>query len=449
MLISGRERRGAAARSPTSVGGAVTRFALVSVVAILLLGAVGVTIMRRTGTSEAIREAKQVTRLLGHGTVEPRVTAAVVNGDPHAINGLDRLIHRRVLRDPIVRVKIWTPQGRIVYSDERRLVGAAYPLGPGQQKALRTNGIDANVSDLHEAENRFERGHGKLLEVYMPIHASNGRPLLFEAYQRFSSINESGRHLWLSFMPALLGALLLLGLLQLPLAWSMARRLRAGQRERETLLRKTLEASDSERRRIARVLHDGVVQELAGVSYSLSAAAERAASNGDRSVEDALRNAATHTRDSMRELRSLLVEIYPASLHQAGLEAALRDVLAPLERQGLQTSLVVDRDLELAQTTEAQVFRGAREALRNVLVHADARRVDVQVTSEGAAVNLLVSDDGRGFTSEFLSRRREEGHLGLRLLSDLAEEAGGRLEVDSAPGRGTRVQMKLPVHARQ
>jgi signal transduction histidine kinase len=248
-------------------------------------------------------------------------------------------------------------------------------------------------------------------------------------------------------MPALLGALLVLGLLQLPLAWSMARRLRAGQRERETLLRKALEASDSERRRIARVLHDGVVQELAGVSYSLSAAAERAASNGDSSVEDALRNAATHTRDSMRELRSLLVDIYPATLHQAGLEAALRDVLAPLERRGLRTSVAVDPDLELSETTEAQMFRGAQEALRNVLVHADARSVDVHVTREGAAVRLVVSDDGRGFTSELLSRRREEGHFGLRLLSDLAEEAGGRLVLDSVPGRGTRVEMEVPVRA--
>jgi signal transduction histidine kinase len=228
----------------------------------------------------------------------------------------------------------------------------------------------------------------------------------------------------------------------------MARRLRAGQRERETLHLKALEASDGERRRIARVLHDGVVQELAGVSYSLSAAAERAATNGDRSVEDALRNAATHTRDSMRELRSLLVEIYPPSLHQSGLEAALRDVLAPLERQGLHTSLAVDRNLQLPEPTEAQVFRGAREALRNVLVHAGAGRVDVQVRRDGAVVKLEVSDDGRGFTSEFLSRRREDGHLGLRLLSDLAEEAGGRLEVDSTPGRGTRVQMEIPVPAR-
>src|SRR5207244_3873975 len=100
---------------------------------------------------------------------------------------------------------------------------------------------------------------------------------------------------------------------------------------------------------------------------------------------------------------------------QAGLEAALRDVLAPLERQGLQTSLAVDRDLELSDTAEAQVFRAAQEALRNVLAHAKARHVDVLVKREDGVAKLVVSDDGRGFSSESLSQRREEGHFGLVL----------------------------------
>jgi two-component system NarL family sensor kinase len=445
MLINGRERRTGSGRPPTSVGGAVTRFALVSVAAILVLGAVGVTIMRSTGTSEAIREAKQVTRLVGRGTIEQDVTPGILSGDPRAIRRLDRIVRRRVLHDPIVRVKIWTPDGRIVYSDEPRLIGALYELESSHREALRDGRLDADVSHLDEAENRFERNHGKLLEVYMPIHATNGRPLLFEAYQRFSTISNSGRHLWLSFLPALIGALLVLGLLQLPLAWSMARRLRSGQQERETLLRRALEASDSERRRIARVLHDGVVQELAGVSYSLSAAADRSGADGDAALGDALRNAAAHTRESMRELRSLLVEIYPASLHQAGLEAGLQDLLAPLARQGLETSLGVDRDLGLSESAEAQLFRGAQEALRNVLLHAAAKRVEVRVSSDGPLARLVVADDGQGFSPDALSRRREEGHLGLRLLADLAAEAGGSLDLDSEPAGGTRVTMAVPV----
>jgi signal transduction histidine kinase len=147
----------------------------------------------------------------------------------------------------------------------------------------------------------------------------------------------------------------------------------------------------------------------------------------------------------MRELRSLLVEIYPASLHQAGLDAALRDVLAPLARQGLETSLVVDRDLGLSESAEAQLFRAAQEALRNVQLHAEAKRVAVRVSRDGGTARLTVSDDGRGCSSEALSQRRDEGHLGLRLLADLAAEAGGSLAFDSEPGRGTRVTMEVPV----
>jgi signal transduction histidine kinase len=442
MLINGRERPPTAARA--SVGAAVGRFAIVSVAAILLLGAAAVTIMRRTGTSEAIREAKQVTRLVGHGTVEPRVTAAAVRGDPAALARLDRVVRERVLRDPIVRVKIWTASGRIVYSDAPSLIGARYPLGAPQREALRTGGLDADVSDLAEPENRLERHYDKLLEVYMPIRASNGRPLLFEAYQRFSSISDSGRHLWLKFTPALIGALLLLVLLQLPLAWSMARRLRQGQEERETLLRTALEASDSERRRIARVLHDGVVQELAGVSYSLSAGAERAGAGGDRGIEEALRRAASQTRDSMRALRSLLVEIYPPSVHEAGLEPALRDLLAPLAREGVETSVTVERGLALGPAVEAHLFRAAQEAIRNVAAHAAARSVSVSVRRDGPVVALSVIDDGTGFERDGAGATTANGHFGLRLLSDLAAETGGRLEVDSAPGAGTRVTMEVP-----
>src|SRR2546421_9975040 len=93
MLIDGRQRRSGSGGPPLSVSAAVGRFALVSVAAILLLGAVGVAIMRSTGTAESIREAKQVTRLVGRGTVEPAVTPGVLSGDPRAIRKLDRLGH--------------------------------------------------------------------------------------------------------------------------------------------------------------------------------------------------------------------------------------------------------------------------------------------------------------------------------------------------------------------
>src|SRR2546428_777244 len=116
--------------------------------------------------------------------------------------------------------------------------------------------------------------------------------------------------------PGRVGRLLLLFLVQVPLAWSMARGLRQGQEERERLLQRAIDASDAERRRIARDLHDGVVQSLAGVSYSLAAAAERLDGGPDGAdVGRGLRQAAADTPRSQRHLGSPIIEIAPPNLH--------------------------------------------------------------------------------------------------------------------------------------
>src|SRR5205085_4397570 len=121
------------------------------------------------------------------GVAAPYLTGALLAERPAAIAALDRTVHARLLADPVVRVKIWDPSGRIVYSDEPRLIGARYPLRSEERHALRTAGTDAEVSDLTRPENRFERQYHKLLEVYIGLRATNGTPVLFETYQRFSS----------------------------------------------------------------------------------------------------------------------------------------------------------------------------------------------------------------------------------------------------------------------
>src|SRR5215217_3134034 len=132
------------------------------------------------------------------------------------------------------------------------------------------------LGDREEPENRFERGQGDLYEVYTRLRAPDGTPLLFETYQRGNALVAEGRDVWLPFAVPVLASLVLLWLVQVPLAWRLAGRLRRSQLEREALLVHAVEASADERRRIAADLHDGVVQDLAGLSYSLSAAAERA-----------------------------------------------------------------------------------------------------------------------------------------------------------------------------
>jgi two-component system NarL family sensor kinase len=260
-------------------------------------------------------------------------------------------------------------------------------------------------------------------------------------YLRYSSVAADARQIWLDFAPALLAALMLLWLAQLPLAWSLVRRLQRGQREREALLLQAMEASDTERRRIAGDLHDGVVQDLAGLSLTLAAAAER---TDDEQLAPVLSGAAADTRHSIKQMRSLLVDIYPANLHSAGLRPALEDLLAPLAARRLTVSATVEDDLAATPAVEQLVFRTAQEALRNVLRHADASTVELHAAMTGSTLELRVQDDGRGFAGDAIRRARAGGHLGLAMLADRAAALGGRLIIDSAPGRGTLVRLEVP-----
>ena len=419
----------------------VAQFAVAGLAVLAVFGAAALLALRGLGNAEALRDARQFATLAGQGIVEPTVAAGLLRGEPEAIAAVDRIVQERVLGERVVRVKLWARDGRIVYSDEPRLIGARFPLDAEKLDVLRSGATKASLSDLSGPENRYERGQGDLYEVYLPIRAPDGTPLLFETYQRRSAVASTGRRIWMPFAALMLGSLVLLWLVQVPLAWRLDRRLRRSQAEREALLVRAVEASDDERRRIAADLHDGPVQHLAGISYSLSAAAQ---TEGSADARETLRQAAAGTRDSMRRLRSLLVEIHPPNLRASGLEAALADLLAPLRARGAETSLTVDPALGLDEGAERIVYRAAAEALRNVERHADANRVAVAVEGRDDGVRLVVTDDGVGFGPGDRERRREEGHVGLSLLEELAERAGGRLAVRSAPGDGTTFELELP-----
>jgi two-component system, NarL family, sensor kinase len=138
-------------------------------------------------------------------------------------------------------------------------------------------------------------------------------------------------------------------------------------------------------------------------------------------------------------LRTLLVDIYPPDLHRTGLHAAVRDLVAPLGARGIDASVDVP-DVSLPESVETLLYRCAQESLRNVVLHSKASHVDVRVELEDGLARLTVADDGEGFELP-----AEEGHFGLRLLGDLARESGGRLDVRSSPGAGTKVRIEAPL----
>ena len=111
------------ARAQAGGLGPVTHFALTGAVALVVVALVGAAVLRKMGTAEAIRDAQQITRLAGEGIVGPYLTDGVLAGRPAELARLDSAVREHVLSGPVVRVTIWTPAGRIVYSDETRLMG--------------------------------------------------------------------------------------------------------------------------------------------------------------------------------------------------------------------------------------------------------------------------------------------------------------------------------------
>src|SRR4051812_45759729 len=429
-------------RQPGGTARALAQFILSGFIAVALLGIVAVEIMRRQGTNEAIKDAKQVTQLAGNGLVAPNIDEGLLRGDPKSIRAMDDIVHRSVVKGSVVRVKLWDRTGKIVYSDEHRLIGKRYPLGDEEKEALEHRTVDAELSDLSQPENTYERNEKKLLEVYLGTRSPDATPLLFEVYQRFSSVSNSGRRLWTVFAPALIGALLLLQVAQVPLAYSLLGRLSRGQREREALLQRALDAAQNERSRIAADLHDGAVQDLAGVSFTLAAAADRLERNGEGETAGLVDQAARDTRRSVRELRTLLVDLYPPSLHRQGLAAALSDLLAPLASRGMKVDLQADPVMRLPETAERVLFRAAQEGLRNVIKHADAESVQVRVDRDDGHVALVISDDGRGLGPN--GAEGGEGHIGLQVVRDLARDSGGAFELNNRPGGGAAFRFEVP-----
>jgi two-component system, NarL family, sensor kinase len=435
-------RAGQVSSRPLSAARIVVQFVIASVVAVTVLVVGGLVVSKDAARREALADARRTTDLLATAVIDPFLTPQLVAGDPGAIARLQRVVRARLLDAALVRIKIWTPDGRILFSDEPRLIGESYPLGADEQAALTRGSTEADLSDASAPENRYERGLGQLLEVYRPVQTSAGQPLLFETYSRLDVVAARGSDLWRTFAPIIVGVVVLVLLIQIPLAWWMVRRLRESQRERERLLHRALDASDDERRRIAANLHDGVVQDLAGASLALAGAAD-AASRDRQPSATVLRQASVAVREAIGGLRSVLFEIYPPNLRTTNLPAALGDLVAPMAARGLDVAVTVGPDVDLDADTEALLFRVAQETLRSAAKHARARRVLLDVRRLDTDVVMTVTDDGIGFDPQVVVAASAPGHVGLALVADLATSAGADLDVAAASGRGTSVRLTV------
>ncbi|MFI2639430.1 GAF domain-containing sensor histidine kinase [Streptomyces sp. NPDC018610] len=197
-----------------------------------------------------------------------------------------------------------------------------------------------------------------------------------------------------------------------------------------------------ERSRLAHELHDAVSQKL----FSLRLTAQAAAALVDRDpvrAKGELQQVAALAAEATEELRAAVVELRPAALDEDGLVATLRTQTQVLDRAHTARVTFTARGFRaLPAAQEEAVLRVAQEALHNALRHSGAEHVDVTLERRGCGAVLRVSDDGSGFDQGTV--RSAGRHLGLVSMRDRASGVGGTLTVESAPGKGTTIEMEAP-----
>jgi two-component system NarL family sensor kinase len=205
---------------------------------------------------------------------------------------------------------------------------------------------------------------------------------------------------------------------------------------RARLLNDALAAEQRERQALAEALHDHALQNLLSTRHELQEASEI-------SPHPALARADQALVETVGQLREAVFDLHPYVLAEAGLEAALR---AAAQQAATQGHLALRLDLHYAarHPGEQLIFSAARELLANVVQHAEAHSVELRLVEQQGELDLVVADDGRGFPPERLAERLANGHIGLATQRVRVEAAGGRMAINSAPGAGTRVEIRLP-----
>lgn len=223
---------------------------------------------------------------------------------------------------------------------------------------------------------------------------------------------------------------------------------REHQRGLESYTRQVLQAQEDERQRISREIHDGSLQAVVLLCRRLDVLEDAVASDSPRELSQALNDARQSTEAIAAELRRVSHDLRPSLLDDLGLIPAIKWLLNDLSgRTGIRGRLLARGvGQRLAPDAELCLFRIAQEALRNVEAHAHASRVVATLTGEGEQVRLLVEDDGLGFESEGPTPKLAlSGKLGILGMQERARLLGGGFTLRSSPGKGTCIQVSMPV----
>jgi two-component system NarL family sensor kinase len=420
---------------------------LAGVGAVVVVAILATLLTARLARQETDEEARRIARSLATGLIAPMVTAGVRAGRGPDLVTLDRVIHARLAGSTVVRVKIWSVDGDVLYSNEADLIGRRFGLRAVDVDVLRPGGLQSRMADPGRPENQFERGLGALLEVRSRAVDVTGQPVLVQVDFSVRGLQARADALRDRILPVVLAGIVLLELLLLPLSVWLSRRSERAERARVVAEQQALQSALTERRTLAAHLHDGVIQDLSAVGYALQTVSQKLQGRDGADVAPTVDRTSGIIRSDIALLRGLTSSLY-TSLERAPEPSVDPDSQVELGPSVRALAEVLAADGVTAELGElppvpsrvaAAVLQVAREAVRNAVKHSgDCPHLTIGV-ADGQLV-LSVVDAGIGYRPDQTPGRRE-GHLGLTLLQDAADKAHGRLDTHTAPGAGTTVRL--------
>jgi signal transduction histidine kinase len=210
-----------------------------------------------------------------------------------------------------------------------------------------------------------------------------------------------------------------------------------------------LQAQEEERRRISRELHDDVTQTLVGINVHLGALAGEATVN-PTVLKQRIARTQRLVEQSLDIVHQFARELRPSALDDLGLIAALHSLLKEfMKRTGIRVRFSTFAGVEQLDNSRLTVlYRVVQSALANVAEHAHASQVKVSLSRRAEEVRLEISDNGRSFPVARMFQTRRNKHLGLIGMRERVEMVGGRLSIESAPGKGTTIRAEIPFRHR-
>lgn len=427
-------------RSPDrAVRRAIVALAVGAIVAFAVV-VVGATFMaKQIARDEELVEAIRTSNLLVR-TVLAEPIQALVDADPRASATLDEAVRIRRGNGSTVALVILAGDGHVIYP-----AGIGDIVRPAvERSAGRSTQTKASVITVEQG--RAEIGDvatGRMVKVDVPMELPDGTVVRALVYATDERLRTSESALSAKLVMLSTGAVTLLLLLNLPVSVWLIRGVGKAHAERVRLLSNEVASADRERRNIARDLHDGVIQDLAGAGYALEAVTD------GLHVDDAARRMLDLSQDAVRRstqaLRTMIIEVAPPDLTSQDLPSAIDVLVKRLSKEHpVEINVRVDLQVPVGHQEAAIVYRTVRECLTNIVKHARARHAFVTIRSDAANVYVTAEDDGEGFPAD-MAERRAGGHLGLTLLADTIADLGGRLTIDRHRDKGAAVRCRIPI----